>query len=370
MATVKRRLSKQTRTTLISILAAVLIVLAVVLCIVFWPKDNPVPDEGTGSGSTSQGENKDPSKGENTSNPDAPSTTPLEKSVFVKSDKEGAFSYDLYEDYAVITRGESTLEEPVIPDTLGGKPVLKIGDNAFSSCARIKSVTLPNGLKEIGSCAFYGLPLLREITLPESLYAIGESAFAACKTLSSVTIPEGVQKMGNYALDETPFLKSKTDDFVIVGDGLLIAYQGSGGSITLPSEVKRVVSMSMCETLTALYLPMGVSEICDYALANCYNLSTILIPSSVTAIGEKAFSCCTMLTNVDLGDGLITLGNGAFAFCDNLKSVGLPETLTRIGENLFEEVTTLESIHVAPESYAERHFLATPYARLVVAELV
>ena len=42
----------------------------------------------------------------------------------------------------------------VIPDTYGGKPVVKIGNEAFRDCSGLTSVTIPDAVTTIGDGAF------------------------------------------------------------------------------------------------------------------------------------------------------------------------------------------------------------------------
>ncbi|MBQ7912195.1 MAG: leucine-rich repeat domain-containing protein [Clostridia bacterium] len=52
----------------------------------------------------------------------------------------------------------------------------KIGPWAFNSCQYLRSVTIPEGVEEIGECAF-GFTSLKEVVLPKSLNEIGEDIF-------------------------------------------------------------------------------------------------------------------------------------------------------------------------------------------------
>lgn len=67
----------------------------------------------------------------------------------------------------------------VIPATINGKRVTKIGNGAFDTGINdnIKSVIIPNGVTEIGQRAFRFCHGLTSITIPKSVTSIGDLAF-------------------------------------------------------------------------------------------------------------------------------------------------------------------------------------------------
>ena len=77
----------------------------------------------------------------------------------------------------------------------------KIPDNAFGGDKvynRIRTVTLPEGLLEIGNEAFSGCSYLKQIELPSSLLTIGNDAFYL-SSLGSISIPASVTSVGTRA---------------------------------------------------------------------------------------------------------------------------------------------------------------------------
>ncbi|MDE6034515.1 MAG: leucine-rich repeat protein [Ruminococcus sp.] len=70
----------------------------------------------------------------------------------------------------------------VIPDG-----IVAITGSGFSN-SRITSITIPEGVAEIGDYAFYGCDYLKEITIPESVTYIGDATFADCSRFSLITI--------------------------------------------------------------------------------------------------------------------------------------------------------------------------------------
>ena len=80
-----------------------------------------------------------------------------------------------------------------IPNT-----VAVIGDNAFSGCSALTSVTIPNSVTTIGSSAFRGCSALTEVTIPNSVTTIGEYAFNGCSALASVNIGDGISRISPW----------------------------------------------------------------------------------------------------------------------------------------------------------------------------
>lgn len=96
-----------------------------------------------------------------------------------------------------------TLESINLPDTL-----TKIEDEAFSGCEGLKTVSFPSKLKSIGSRAFAGCEL-QTIQFAEGgkLVEIGEWAFYYAP-IQTLTIPKGVKKIGSWAFEKCENLKT------------------------------------------------------------------------------------------------------------------------------------------------------------------
>lgn len=84
-----------------------------------------------------------------------------------------------------------------VPDS-----VTSIGDNAFSGCSKLISVTIPNSITEINSNAFSGCTNLASVSLPDSVTEIGFAAFSGCTSLVSVSLPDSVTAIGECAFLE------------------------------------------------------------------------------------------------------------------------------------------------------------------------
>ena len=107
----------------------------------------------------------------------------------------------------------------VIPGDFDGKNITAIGDNAFSGCTELTSVTIPDGVICIGDNAFFNCASLKAITIPKSVTSIGSESFYDCALLETITIPASVTFVGSnafgfYSDEDTGDIK-KSDSFKV-----------------------------------------------------------------------------------------------------------------------------------------------------------
>ena len=69
------------------------------------------------------------------------------------------------------------------------------------------TVSVPDGVVEIGSKAFQYSYYVKNIILPDSVIKIADHAFFKCSALENVNIPTGVTGIGNSAFEECLNLK-------------------------------------------------------------------------------------------------------------------------------------------------------------------
>ncbi|BDC96664.1 leucine-rich repeat domain-containing protein [Treponema saccharophilum] len=289
------------------------------------------------------------------------------------------------------------------------KDVLKIADGVLKECTDkdVESVVIPEGVTEIGGCAFKGCKSLASVEIPSSVTAIGGSAFYGCESLKSVVIPSSVTKIGESAFEGCTSLSSVAlpEEFTEIGDR---AFKGcniseishpcltiKGGLVIEYSELLYCTSQS-----ASITIPEGVAEIGGEAFYGCTSLSSVSIPSSVKKIGDGSFYGCESLSSVEFGgtmaqwdavkgkmwlldyspaksvkcadgewqksaivengvlveytdkdaasveipDGVTEIGGLAFRDCSSLESVSIPSSVAEIGEYAFFHCSSLTSI--------------------------
>ena len=143
----------------------------------------------------------------------------------------------------------------VVPETIDGKAVTRIGSEVFSYKQFITSVTLPSGVTEIADNAFYMCVGLEKVIIPEGVTSIGESCFALCESLTEVTIPYSAKAIGGKMFTDC---KNLTTAY-IYSDGAALGKDFFSG----------------CESLEALYLSKGVSSVASEAISDCTVLKDI-----------------------------------------------------------------------------------------------
>ena len=165
----------------------------------------------------------------------------------------------------------------------------------------IKSVTLPDGLTNIGNMAFFGCSKLTSADVPASVTHIGDNAFNGCNAMTSVVLHEGLTSLGQYAFAMCYGLTS----------------------IDIPTTVTSIANDAFysCTGLTSVVIPDGITSIEERTFGSCYELTSVTIPASVTSIGARAFSGDSKLASIDIPAGVTSIGDFSFYNCTSLTSV-------------------------------------------------
>ncbi|MBR0360592.1 MAG: leucine-rich repeat domain-containing protein, partial [Clostridia bacterium] len=171
----------------------------------------------------------------------------------------------------------------------------------YDYCSLVKTVTISDGVTNVGDriCCFF--ENLTTINIPDSVTSIGEETFAYCASLTNITIPDSVTSIGDHAFLDCSSLESLTipDSVMSIGCG----------------------AFYNCLSLESVTIPDGVTSIYGYTFIDCTSLKSITIPESVTSIEESAFCRCFNLESVTIPKSVKSIKGGAFYRCSNLNDV-------------------------------------------------
>lgn len=98
------------------------------------------------------------------------------------------------------------------------KGVTSIGNNAFTECKYVISITIPDSVEEIGNSSFKGCKRLEEVTIPGSVTKIGNNAFTECIGLKSLTYRGKKYLNRKNVLYDCPRLEKINVSFDYTGD--------------------------------------------------------------------------------------------------------------------------------------------------------
>ena len=242
--------------------------------------------------------------------------------------------------------------------------ITELGGNAFRSCTKLTSVTLPNSLETIGISAFEGCSGLKTVTFGTGLRTVERYAFQDCTGLTGVYITDLAAwcaiSYADYSSSPMYHAKALYVNGTLLGGTLEItpgvtkipkyAFYGCTGitALYLPDSVKTVESdaFTYCSGLTVADLGAGVATVGSAAFSYCSSLSSVSMGDQVTGLGDYAFYHCEALKTADLSAGLQQLGERAFNGCSQLQEVNLPEGLVSMGSYAFYGCTDLKTVTV------------------------
>ncbi len=207
----------------------------------------------------------------------------------IESAVSGYYEYKVENGNAVITKYTGKEEKVVIPESLGGYPVTRIGDSAFES-NKMKALVIHGGVREIGEAAFRSCTGLYDISFSEGLLSIGVEAFKNC----------------------------------------FVGYSSKKAVLDLPESVRFISAgaFSGCSDIVSVDLPDNLLILGKAAFYSCMDIETIILPDGLTSIGSSAFEGSRPILNyVYIPSSVEEIQTSAF-FSDPDRYVGM--TLEKI----------------------------------------
>ncbi len=268
-----------------------------------------------------------------------------------------------------------------------GSPVVEVGESAFENEAQLKSVYLPETVKTVGYCAFFGCEQLARVSFP-AVENVASEAFGHCTSLQEAAfgkistwgeededarqncffIFDGSEALQSVSVAEGSHGLASEGGVLYNEDKTEVVYAPPkiAGVVRLPSTIVTVGNFSDCTEITEIVLPEGVQTIEGLAFSGCVKLQKINIPESVTMIGgDNPFRDCESLQTED-EDGVRYLGKWALGAAEEVaelrfregtrgivptafsecgaEKIFVPESVICIGWGAFSQCTALEEI--------------------------
>lgn len=197
-----------------------------------------------------------------------------------------------------------------------------IADQAYYGDERT-TIEIPDTITEIGDFAF-ARSAVSQVVIPEGTEKIGYAAFYHCNNLTDVVIPNTVKEIEASAFAYTPWLQNweqnGPEEFLIVGDGVLLGYRGGNSIVTVPD---------------------GVKVIGPNAFAAHTGITKVILPDSVEVIGEGAFTGCNNLSQIEGGNSVKQIRDRAYQGCP-LRDIRIPASVEEIGLRAFAVASSVE----------------------------
>lgn len=264
------------------------------------------------------------------------------------------------DEYVVTSIGEgafrqnSNIKSISIPET-----VKDIGTAAFASCNSLATVQLPVGLTQIAPELFRGSIQLVSVVIPSSVSTIDYWAFGGCTSLTDLTLPERLTFVGRYAFYGTPWYAAQyneaPDGPFYIGS-ILFGYKGDKptGELVIKERTTCIgfEAFKGCDGLTSVTIPSSVGYMDYEAFYGCTGLQAVHITDLAAWCGinfqyefrsssnplSKAHHLYLNgeeVTDLVIPEGVTSIGDYAFDYCTALTSVTIPEGITTIGTYAF-----------------------------------
>lgn len=203
------------------------------------------------------------------------------------------------------------------------------GQYVYTYPILLRRIMLPEGLKEIGSAAFYLAVDLEVVNLPSTLRTLGSHCFSDCYALRTdpLVFPEGMEEIGDYCFLNCRNLKSRA---------------------VLPSTIKKIDEGAFFSAkITSINFPEGLTTLGSCAFYGS-GLKEVVLPSTCQNMeGDGHFEVNYSLEKLVLMEGLTHVTNSLANSCTELKEVHFPSTISTVELGALYMCKSLQSLYCA-----------------------
>lgn len=259
----------------------------------------------------------------------------------------------------------------------------KINSEAFANCMNLADFTISNdeAITNIGDKAFYNTLAIRTMTIPESVREIGADAFGLwvpqqiIYVLGKMSVGDFSSAPSSWPGNATVIYTNLSWDVSKKQDGSIIAYYtvpdpasinteycifvvGTGEMIDFQSQEginwPRSSNNDVRSTVTRIYVGDGITRIGNYNFAGFDKCVEVQIGHDVEEIGKYAFRDDVKVPEFDMSTAKVSLQNiedGAFENCSGASSVNLSgcSGLGAVGNDAFKNLADSSVVYVSTD---------------------
>ncbi len=331
----------------------------------------------------------------------------------VAGDVIGDIAWQLYEGGTLVISGDGKITDYSRTRTA---PWYAYADS-------ITAIVIEDGVKAIGSYAFYNLTNAETITVAESVMRVGtqfirgtaikevalpgveiirNAAFSA-SAVETVILSENVTDIqGNMFHSETVKVKAPENSYAAKYAELYGDLYSTGATVTLETdgaaekpvvrfgsagdnvfyaiyelatenwkyEISGLGRMKNFPYISAKNIAKGYTFTPTYYLSaeEQKNVKSISVLTGVTTIGNHTFYKATKAKNIELHDGITYIGSNAFWVCAKLTEISIPESVVEIGSNVFNGCASLTTVYIPEgvETVGDNIFVKCNVANITV----
>ena len=155
--------------------------------------------------------------------------------------------------------------------------VTGIDTKAFYESKNLTSITIPNSITSIKDEAF-AYSGIKSVVIPNSVKNMGSNVFACCNNLVNAVIPDSWETIPWGTFSDCRLKE-----------------------ISIPN---RIITIEGCafdrNPLVSVTIPPSIKTIGNYVFKDCSSLTTVTLPKSIVSIGLATFSWCRQLKDIYL----------------------------------------------------------------------
>ena len=227
--------------------------------------------------------------------------------------------------------------------------------NAFIESNNIDStLEIPSNVTIIGKYAFYKCEKIKTIKLPETIKEIRDSAFDQCYlTIETLTLPSNLVYLGAHA-----FADNNIKHVIINNNLQTIIADPFGYNLNL-QDIKVTENHYFAnDSQGALY-----NKHYNILYQAPCSLTSFLIPHSVTHIEKKAFDR-SAITELTLPETIQFFSETCFYFCNSLKTIHI--YCTCLKDILFHSPSALQEVFYYRREIVDKNIFTKPPQNLKI----